>query len=243
MTPVSRNLIKAVFNQNFLTLSVFLKYALFMVLKEIKSSGKKARTRERLVDAALTLFLKQSYEATTVEQITQKAKVSRRTFFRHFPTKDAVVFPRHEERITLFRRLLEKHSSTSQPFKAVRKSLMEFAGHYNRNRKELLMQYEIVQSSSFLITRELEFDSEYLEAIAQTMTPDSSSNPIIEQQARILAGAIFGAIRAVLREWFAGKCKSDLAQMGELTLSMLEYGVESLTYGEEILRGDKSANA
>lgn len=211
-------------------------------MEDIKT-GKKARTREQLVNAAVVLFVGQGYEFTTVEQITQKANVSRRTFFRHFPTKDAVVFPRHDERIKLFRSLLEKHRSHTFPFKAVRKALIEFAGHYNRHQKEVLEQYRIVQSSSFLITRELEFDSEYLGAIAQALIPDMAANPIIEQQARILAGAIFGAIRAVLREWFESECTSDLAQMGELSLSMLEYGVKSLTYGEEILRGDLSAGS
>ncbi len=37
------------------------------------------------------LFTEQGYDATTVEQIAGEAGVSHMTFFRHFPTKDAVV--------------------------------------------------------------------------------------------------------------------------------------------------------
>ncbi len=52
----------------------------------------KARTRQALHDAALTLCATQGYDNTTVDQIAAKARVSKRTFFRYFPSKEAAVF-------------------------------------------------------------------------------------------------------------------------------------------------------
>lgn len=49
------------------------------------------RTRARILDAALDLFERQGYEATTVNQIATAANITPMTFFRHFPTKDAVL--------------------------------------------------------------------------------------------------------------------------------------------------------
>lgn len=49
------------------------------------------RTRARIVDAALDLFERQGYDATTTAQVAAAAGVTQMTFFRHFPTKDAVV--------------------------------------------------------------------------------------------------------------------------------------------------------
>jgi AcrR family transcriptional regulator len=43
--------------------------------------------RERLVAAAVDLFLEQGYDATTVAQIAERAGVTKSTFFRHFPDK------------------------------------------------------------------------------------------------------------------------------------------------------------
>ena len=54
-------------------------------------SSRTSRTRALLQAAALRLFSEQGYDATTVEQIAREAGVSHMTFFRHFPTKDAVV--------------------------------------------------------------------------------------------------------------------------------------------------------
>ena len=42
-------------------------------------------------EAAIRLFVKHGYAATSVEQITREAGVGKGTFFVHFATKDAVV--------------------------------------------------------------------------------------------------------------------------------------------------------
>lgn len=52
---------------------------------------KKARTRFAIQEQALRLFREQGYGSTTVEQIAEAAEISPSTFFRYFPTKDAVV--------------------------------------------------------------------------------------------------------------------------------------------------------
>jgi len=52
---------------------------------------KKTRTRFAIQQEALRLFRERGYGATTVEQIAEAAEVSPSTFFRYFPTKDALV--------------------------------------------------------------------------------------------------------------------------------------------------------
>jgi AcrR family transcriptional regulator len=51
---------------------------------------KKAQTRRLLIDTAVELCLKQGYENTTVDQITDAVEVSPRTFSRYFGSKEAV---------------------------------------------------------------------------------------------------------------------------------------------------------
>ena len=54
---------------------------------------RKARaTRERIAEAALELFASQGYAETTIDQIADAAAVGRRTVFRHFATKEAILF-------------------------------------------------------------------------------------------------------------------------------------------------------
>ncbi len=52
---------------------------------------KKARLRRQIVETALRLFHKRGYERTRIEDIVQVLEISQPTFFRYFPTKDAVL--------------------------------------------------------------------------------------------------------------------------------------------------------
>jgi AcrR family transcriptional regulator len=50
---------------------------------------KKLRTRRALADAALRLFTENGFDATTLEELAGEAEVSKSTFFRFFPAKEA----------------------------------------------------------------------------------------------------------------------------------------------------------
>ena len=52
---------------------------------------KKARLRQQIIDTAIRLFRKHGYDKTRVEDIVRVLEISQPTFFRYFPSKDAVL--------------------------------------------------------------------------------------------------------------------------------------------------------
>ena len=52
---------------------------------------KKARLRQEIIDTAVKLFRKRGYEKTRIDDIVAILEISQPTFFRYFPTKDAVL--------------------------------------------------------------------------------------------------------------------------------------------------------
>ena len=52
---------------------------------------KKVRLRQQIIDTSIRLFLKRGYESTRVDDIVQILEISQPTFFRYFPSKDAVL--------------------------------------------------------------------------------------------------------------------------------------------------------
>lgn len=49
------------------------------------------RVRADIMDAGMRLFVSRGFDATTVDEIAEAAEVSRRTLFRYFETKGAIV--------------------------------------------------------------------------------------------------------------------------------------------------------
>lgn len=66
---------------------------------EVRAGRPRASSRETLAEAACELFLEQGYEATSVADITQRAGVSRSSFFNYFSSKSEVLWSGLDQRI------------------------------------------------------------------------------------------------------------------------------------------------
>jgi AcrR family transcriptional regulator len=71
-----------------------------------KREVQRQQTKERLQQSALELFRQDGFGPTTVTQIAEAAGVTERTFFRYFPSKEAVLFQDYESRLEWFRAAL-----------------------------------------------------------------------------------------------------------------------------------------
>jgi TetR/AcrR family transcriptional regulator, cholesterol catabolism regulator len=96
---------------------------------------KKARLRQDIIETALRLFRARGYEDTRVEDIVQVLEISQPTFFRYFPTKDAVlceVGNRGYSCIT--EKLKSELSSDASTADRLRRLYQEFAREVEENR-------------------------------------------------------------------------------------------------------------
>lgn len=73
------------------------------------------RVRARMYTSALELFAEKGYEATTIEEIAERADVSRGTFFNHFPHKEDLITEWAEDRRrTLMDRMEQRLGSETE---------------------------------------------------------------------------------------------------------------------------------
>jgi len=61
-----------------------------LFVREAQNLGKSARTRARLMDAAVRLFARDGFEAASVNEIARVADVANGTFYVHFRDKDEI---------------------------------------------------------------------------------------------------------------------------------------------------------
>ncbi len=106
-----------------------------------------------VVAAALELFERQGFEATSVEQIAQAAGVSRSTFFRQFGGKEDVVFADHEVLLGDVRTWLAR--GHADPWAAVCAASEQVFAHFAADPDVARRRYQVVRQVPALREREI----------------------------------------------------------------------------------------
>src|ERR1700744_6074685 len=83
-------------------------------------------THEALRQAALKSFARQGFVNVTVTELAAEAGVTERTFFRHFPTKEAVLFQDYETQLEWLSAALAQGPAAAARFDAVMASVAAF---------------------------------------------------------------------------------------------------------------------
>jgi AcrR family transcriptional regulator len=161
---------------------------------------KKTQTREAIVAAALDLFERQGYDATTVEEIAEAAEVSPRTFFRYFESKAEVVLGQNEDSADL-EEWLGSRPPEEGPVESVRHAMQEGMAEVAADATQL-RKMRIMLGTPSLRPRAQEHFNEHQAEMAQHFAvrmglADDALAP------HVIAAAIGNAIWTVVNRWVA----------------------------------------
>jgi len=169
----------------------------------------KVRTRQALIDAALELFAERGYDATTSDEIAAAARVSPRTVFRYFPTKESVLFFGEYEFIRSFAGVYQSQSLTLSEVDAIRNSFVVLAPGVARLRRRIELYQKAVASSAALRGREQANHDEHIATIARAIAgrrglalPDGACD--------LLAAVSVVVLQRAVDTWLAGPVRADL---------------------------------
>ncbi len=158
----------------------------------------RGRTRQEIETAAFSLFATHGFEGTTVEQIAATAGVSPRTFFRHFPTKEEVVFADHRCNVTRLRAVLAEADRREPLLRRIRGAILAVqdpAGNPRREMTRARLATEAPTVRAHLYQLVEEYETVVVDAVAAEW--GSSEQALV--RAQILVGAVFGALRGARR--------------------------------------------
>ncbi|MET0819877.1 MAG: TetR family transcriptional regulator [Aeromicrobium sp.] len=163
-----------------------------------------ASARDRLVAAAFDLFDVRGFDETTVDDIARAAGVGRTTFFRYFGSKEAVIFPEHDELLARIAARLDAGDADSRDSavaEAARLVLRYYIGEGDRAR----IRYRLISSVPVLKTREIASIRQYQSLFARALSSWAPGDPDAVLRAELLASAIVTAHNHVLRRWLRGE--------------------------------------
>jgi AcrR family transcriptional regulator len=92
------------------------------------------RTRRNLTDALIALILERGYQATTVQDILDRADIGRSTFYAHFRDKEALLLSCFDDLREDLRRDLDAMTPGVEPRDSAQPSIVVFAHAYRHRR-------------------------------------------------------------------------------------------------------------
>jgi AcrR family transcriptional regulator len=184
---------------------------------------KKQKTRWAIQEHALRLIAEQGYEATTVDQIAAAAEISPSTFFRYFRTKeDLIVEDEYDEVLEAGLRTVPADLTPIAAVRAVmRGGLMAMS---ESDQAKVISRMKLVMSVPALRSRSLDNFTTTLRLLAGAVA-ERTGRAATDFEVRAFAGAVVGALVAVLEQWLESDGKENPAELVDRALAYLEAGL------------------
>ncbi len=153
--------------------------------------------RARLEQAALELFAEQGFARTTVPEITARAGLTTRTFFRHFADKREVLF--HCAEIPAFAaQLLAEAPEDTDPVTLIREGMAAVTkARFDGRKDEIRLRVAIVKTDDSLQERDLRKRADLSAVIARSFTDRGIP------AARLLADACISVLYTAMEDWLS----------------------------------------
>lgn len=172
--------------------------------------------RERLAAAALELFGEQGFAATTVPEITARAGLTTRTFFRHFADKREVLFAEEDDLPALVTRIIREAAPDRSPLQVVEDGFPEVvASQFAEGRDAMLARKRIIGGDAGLQERELRKVHAMQEAVRAGFV-ERGSDPLTAVLVAHATATVFGV--SIGRWLTEGGPETDLAAVLHDTL-------------------------
>jgi len=173
-----------------------------------------------IAHVALDLFLKGGFDATTIDDIVLAAGVGRRTFFRYFETKEAIVLLPSANFGATVAELIAERPRTEAPIRALEAAFQAALEIYIQNPQRMRELYELVDGHPMLRARHLAQQDEqaplFAAALAARMRAKAGA-----LAPELIARVGLVAFRMAMALW-ARDPKADLAKTLGATFAALE---------------------
>ncbi len=179
-------------------------------IPEGRRSRKKSKTRADLLEAGASLFEANGFDETTTSDIAERADVSQRTLFRHFETKEALLYGDMDDLQLELREALASRPPDEPILAMLRRVMLSLADNFDRNRDRRLLQarlaatYASVSAYSRAVVQ-TNWEREIIVAVAERLDVD----PVTDPRPEIIAGATMSAIRNATRQWTVSGGSAD----------------------------------
>ena len=174
--------------------------------------------RGRIERAAFELFFEQGYSATTIPQITARAGLTTRTFFRYFVDKREVIFG-GDEIPEMAGRLIAAAPLDLEPMEVIRLVLHDIANRrFDGHREQMVIWRTIINDNDSLRDRDARKRADLVRTVRGAFIQRGEA----ALHATVLAELGVLVFQVALEEWVAGPESRSMANTVDDVIALVK---------------------
>src|SRR5262245_40575615 len=182
--------------------------------------------RAQLMESALEVFVAQGYHAAAMDDIAERAGVSKPVLYQHFPGKLelylALLDTHCDALLDRLRRSLGATNDNKERVRACTEAYFEFVDHES---EAFRLVFESDRRNEPAVRERVErVERSCIEAVADTIMADTG---VSRPRAELLAAGLVGASETAARFWLQGGRQVDKAEAEQLVAAIEWRGISS----------------
>lgn len=184
-------------------------------------------THEALRQAALKSFARKGFANVTVTELAQEAGVTERTFFRHFPTKEAVLFQDYETQLEWLAEALGRRAASESLFDAVLAAVAAFPHDLEVVRQAAAARAELI-SADRIAGHLRVVQSSFARVLTEFVRSRRLDVDHADLAAEVAGSTLAAALVVGVEHWGRNGCRGDLGELVAASLDLLRSGLSPL---------------
>jgi len=184
-------------------------------------------TRDSLREVALAKFADEGFDNVTVAEVAEAVGVTERTFYRHFPTKESILFQDYESRLDWLSTALAMRPAHEPIFDSVLAATRSFPYDLEIVHQAAVLRTSLISGdrvADHLRIVQASFTAVFIEFI-QKRLPD---HPDIDLFAAVAGNSLAGALVAAVEVWGRTGCRGDVEDLVNRSVDILRTGLVDL---------------
>jgi len=174
---------------------------------------KKNKLRENIIDSSLDMFCRRGFDETTIDDITLSLEISKRTFFRYFPTKEDIVLSIYENLIETAKRNNIQTIHSKNPIHTIKHAFCNLAMQYEKENNFYLKIESLINKTPAIRAKRIEKFVQYGEEIYNSYGFTLKKNAEKVFQKNIMIYFSMGIFESAITTWTTSNGKTNLSKI------------------------------
>lgn len=183
---------------------------------------RRTETRIHIADAAVALFAQSGFDAVTMDDVARAAEVSRRTVYRHFATKEDLIFDHPTRWLDHFESVIAARDVDESTRDVCCRALIAVAEFIQSTGDAVAEAFAVYATNPGVRARGAHTEDRWIQRYAELITADVGD--AVESQLKILtlAGSLVATTNALVMVWAQHRPDFDMADLTRVALTHID---------------------